>query len=772
MEEYDVAIVGCGPAGLRAARKLAEKDVKVIAFDKKQEIGVPVRCAEGLGSGWFKRLNLKPNPKWCANEMYGAMLYSPSGRSLEIRTKKVAGYVLERRMFEKFLAREAALEGALIRVKSDVFDVKRKNKGVELRVRCLGEEQNYSASVVIAADGVDSLTARRLGLDTTNKLVDIDSGFQYEMAGIDFENQDLIHLYFGNNIAPRGYCLTPDTEIITKNTVKPIIEVRQEEEVLTLDGWMPVSAISERDYAGEIIKITPFMFNKSVKLTADHFVYVWNKKSGMKWKRAKELIKGVRGEHAKGDYLVFPLPSDGKTKYLKVSDFFDGIVEEGRVWPVGRNRTCKRFKYKYGIPEKIELTEDLLEFFGWFISEGNANSNGIIISNTDKKIIERLEKIGRETFGVKPNYWVSKDRKKKCIQLGFSSVILNRMFSKLFGVGCKNKRLPSFVYGLPKRKKIAILKGLFGGDGAKEISSEGYHILSYISTSKSLIYDIWMLLAKMNVIGAISKNKTKNAWRIRIRGKQLDKLSKVLGKCKHGHYERNRGFIISGNYILLGIRELKSEFYTGKVYDIESGGSFCPFFTVHNCWIFPKGKHKANVGIGIGSFEEKTAKYYLDKFIENYAGLKNGSIIHVNSGAVPVGGFLDSMVKDNLIVVGDAAHQVDPIHGGGIGIAMEAADIVTEVAAEAIKKKDFSEKQLSKYNSLWYEKRGNSLKKRLKAKHLAEDLADKDLETLVDTMTGEDILKIAEGELAAKAKIATKLVTKPALMKKMLKHLK
>jgi hypothetical protein len=65
----------------RAAKILAEKGVNVLALDKRQEIGVPVRCGEGLGMGWFERLNLKPNPAWAVAPMKGAALWSPSGKS-------------------------------------------------------------------------------------------------------------------------------------------------------------------------------------------------------------------------------------------------------------------------------------------------------------------------------------------------------------------------------------------------------------------------------------------------------------------------------------------------------------------------------------------------------------------------------------------------------------------------------------------------------------------------------------------------------------------
>jgi digeranylgeranylglycerophospholipid reductase len=48
-ENWDVIVIGAGPGGLTAARECALKDLKTLCIDRKQEIGNPVRCGEGLG---------------------------------------------------------------------------------------------------------------------------------------------------------------------------------------------------------------------------------------------------------------------------------------------------------------------------------------------------------------------------------------------------------------------------------------------------------------------------------------------------------------------------------------------------------------------------------------------------------------------------------------------------------------------------------------------------------------------------------------------------
>ncbi|MFB6089146.1 MAG: FAD-dependent oxidoreductase, partial [Candidatus Aenigmatarchaeota archaeon] len=51
MEEFDVIVIGAGPGGSSVAEKCAENGLKVALYEKRQEIGTPVRCAEGLSGG-------------------------------------------------------------------------------------------------------------------------------------------------------------------------------------------------------------------------------------------------------------------------------------------------------------------------------------------------------------------------------------------------------------------------------------------------------------------------------------------------------------------------------------------------------------------------------------------------------------------------------------------------------------------------------------------------------------------------------------------------
>ncbi|MGA8071194.1 MAG: NAD(P)/FAD-dependent oxidoreductase, partial [Halobacteriota archaeon] len=70
-DEYDVIVVGAGPAGSIAARNAAS-ECDVLLLEKRQEIGEPIRCAEGVPlwqSPVFPKSfteYVQPDAKWIA----------------------------------------------------------------------------------------------------------------------------------------------------------------------------------------------------------------------------------------------------------------------------------------------------------------------------------------------------------------------------------------------------------------------------------------------------------------------------------------------------------------------------------------------------------------------------------------------------------------------------------------------------------------------------------------------------------------------------------
>lgn len=203
--KYDVIIVGAGIAGPIVARNVAREGYSVLLIDKKPAIGTPKQCAEGININVFKNYDIPYDKRFINREIYGAKLYSPSGYELEMRYKDVSGVILERKVFDKMLAFYAARAGADVLVRTEAFDVIRENgliKGIKAKHE--GKTIEIYADIVVAADGVESTIARKAGINTYAPPHEFDSAYEYEMLIEDFD-PNLIHLWFGNEVAPRGY---------------------------------------------------------------------------------------------------------------------------------------------------------------------------------------------------------------------------------------------------------------------------------------------------------------------------------------------------------------------------------------------------------------------------------------------------------------------------------------------------------------------------------------------------------------------------------------
>ncbi|MDD4748661.1 MAG: digeranylgeranylglycerophospholipid reductase [Methanosarcinaceae archaeon] len=204
---YDVIVVGAGPAGSIAAKTAAEKGLDVLLIEKRQEIGDPVRCAEGVGKEHLKKY-IEIDKHWICADLKGSRIYAPDGTMIEMAEEIAGGevgYVLERKVFDRSLAESAAKAGAEVRVKTRATGLLMEEGVVcGAKLMHLGKEFEVRAEIVIGADGVESKIGRWAGIDTALKPIDIETCAQYLVAGLDID-PEFCQFYVGNEIAPGGY---------------------------------------------------------------------------------------------------------------------------------------------------------------------------------------------------------------------------------------------------------------------------------------------------------------------------------------------------------------------------------------------------------------------------------------------------------------------------------------------------------------------------------------------------------------------------------------
>lgn len=130
-------------------------------------------------------------------------------------------------------------------------------------------------------------------------------------------------------------------------------------------------------------------------------------------------------------------------------------------------------------------------------------------------------------------------------------------------------------------------------------------------------------------------------------------------------------------------------------------------------WLFPKGK-SANVGVGIRYSSDCNINKSLNglltifvKLLEKKGKVKN-SPFFTTSGLIPVGGPLNT-VKDNVILVGDAAGQTHPVTGGGIPQAVICGKIAGRIATHAVQKEKIE--LLAGYENEWKNVFGKELER-------------------------------------------------------------
>ena len=207
VDACDVLVIGAGPGGSTAARYAANAGCRTILMEKRAEIGVPVRCGEGIARGWLAELGIPPSADFVLHEVEGARVFAPDGSCLVVDAAMAGGevgYTVDRSRFDQFLAAEAARAGAEVRIKTSAVGLLTE-AGTVVGARCehMGRTYDVRADLVIGADGFESQVGRWAGLETDLRTRDVVACLEYTMVGVEGDvRYDDFHV---GSCAPGGY---------------------------------------------------------------------------------------------------------------------------------------------------------------------------------------------------------------------------------------------------------------------------------------------------------------------------------------------------------------------------------------------------------------------------------------------------------------------------------------------------------------------------------------------------------------------------------------
>jgi len=224
--DYDVIVVGCGPAGLMAVAELKEKGINVLGVDKKPRLDRNVRSASGffidgqeMNGEYIQLEHLKGKTKITYTkcgfslEYSGPMegihhthIISNRGSHFQATSQKKPLYHIfnpttwlsDRYKRTKNLAVPFMTNTVAIRAK----EIK---GGVEVNLRTKGKTTSKTCRKLIASDGLQSRITRNLGLNRDRFCFGKGPTIEYEMINVDCPlDRGDIYIFGENNLGQSG----------------------------------------------------------------------------------------------------------------------------------------------------------------------------------------------------------------------------------------------------------------------------------------------------------------------------------------------------------------------------------------------------------------------------------------------------------------------------------------------------------------------------------------------------------------------------------------
>lgn len=177
--------------------------------------------------------------------------------------------------------------------------------------------------------------------------------------------------------------------------------------------------------------------------------------------------------------------------------------------------------------------------------------------------------------------------------------------------------------------------------------------------------------------------------------------------------------------------------------EVYLGSDYAPGFYA---WLMPKREGRAKIGLGAKAGDPREfLRRLMTKHPEASRKLGKAKIIWSTVHPITLGGPISKAYCDGFLAVGDVASQVKSTTGGGVVFGMTCAAIAADVAAEAVRKNDFSSIFLSEYQRRCDDAVGFDSRVMLRMRRTLDAMSDRQLDSLIDVCMRLGLEKTLEG---------------------------
>jgi digeranylgeranylglycerophospholipid reductase len=375
---FDVVIIGAGPAGLMAARTLGQAGVKVALLERKNDISKIHRSCGGvlnLNEPTFDQmvtfdedrhliscetLNFTIEYDGPFQNVYGFCIYAPGGRRLEFGDfaelrksphKNRVGAAVSKEQLLRGLLLEAEKSGVSVFPNTNVAAVRGEPAGAV--VEC-DDGQTFAGTFVIAADGINSRTARVLGMNKARDFYGTSRDTSYSIRGTACPDPD----GFLFMITPR--CIFSMIPVAEKNCYHIYASTTKRKEDIpallryfvnedpTFSPWYRNSEILEHRTACVVSLMSPMElpFKDNVVFVGDAC-----------WRREMSNVGSLCSAFKAATVMAEAL-SAGKTGMDGLREYFDWYGKH-YFEPFGRRKQSGRDFTKYLTPDDLDYLASL-----------------------------------------------------------------------------------------------------------------------------------------------------------------------------------------------------------------------------------------------------------------------------------------------------------------------------------------------------------------------------------------------------------------------------